>query len=79
MMATVADSWKMISIREPRLNGIRLRTAMENRRTPGNTLDDVLEKAGIPNLTDAQLKKELIKAGKMDYVEKFFGKEGTAR
>jgi hypothetical protein len=57
------DDWTTIGITERRLNGLKLWTERENRRTPGNMLDTILERAGVPLLTEQELEKEMAKLG----------------
>ena len=55
-----------IRISEKRLNGIKLR-AVELRRTIlSETLDVILDDAGVPELTTQELKKELERRGKRE-------------
>ena len=53
------DNFTSISISRNRLNGLKLRTIRENRRTPANTLDTILRDNGIPELTEQEFKTEL--------------------
>lgn len=55
----MTSRWCVIGIKYERLNGLRLLTRIENRGRPGNTLDTILQRAGIPLLSDEELARRL--------------------
>lgn len=55
---------KGIRISEKRLNGLRLRAIQLKRSILSETLDVILNDAGVPELTEQELNKELKKLGK---------------
>lgn len=64
-MSIITDGdWTSITITKKRLNGLKLRTVIENRKSFANTLDTILLNSGIAELTDHELEKELKRFGK---------------
>ena len=50
------DAWTSVTMARVRLNGLRV-LALKDKRRPGKMLDLILEKAGVPQYTDAQYAK----------------------
>lgn len=59
------DEWETVGIKHGRLNGLKLERAKQNRTSPANTLDTILQEAGVKSLTDEKLETELAKIGKI--------------
>ena len=58
MAGTEGDPYTAISIKKQRLYGLKLRSKQVKPRTSfGAYLDDILEKAGIPEITEKEFKK----------------------
>lgn len=67
----IPDEWDTIGIRHERRNTLILQMARENRPTPGNALDDRLERGGVGLISDAKLAEELLKMGKEHILRKY--------
>lgn len=52
------DNWTSVAIRRQRMNGLRLE-AEKKKRSVGNVLDLVLDRAGVSELSDEQLTAKL--------------------
>lgn len=62
----MTDFTEGVRISKERLNGLRLRAAEDGTKYDNLTLDLVLQKAGVLELTDKQLEKELRKLQRVE-------------